>query len=229
MSSAKWRPLCLSLSVITRVTLHSDTHLIVHTNNVITLVASEPNSYGEWQPFNIWTRQVSNNRDNMADWETVSQSPCTTLMAGSLPAVSAVQGTLVGLYFHWSHDPIKNYNCQRIQCKYRYPPIYSQTSNIRHLSRQQTWSFRYSRSIACPRCCNYTFILDLTSGFNRLGKDNCKTRRETFMLWDLVCLILEVWQYIHTSQSHNHDISQYWQGPYPTSHGLSCRRQIQTA
>ena len=37
-------------------------------------------------------------------------------------------------------------------------------------------------------------ILDLTSGFNGLGKDNCKTRRESFKFWDLVWLILEILQ-----------------------------------
>ena len=33
-----------------------------------------------------------------------------------------------------------------------------------------------------------------TPGFIRLGKDNCKTRRETFKFWNFVHLILEVWQ-----------------------------------
>ena len=33
---------------------------------------------------------------------------------------------------------------------------------------------------ACRRCSNYIFILDLTPGFNALGKDNCKMRREIF-------------------------------------------------
>ena len=42
----------------------------------------------------------------------------------------------------------------------------------------------------------YISILDLTPGFNGLSKDNCKTRRETFQLGDLVLLVLEVWQYI---------------------------------
>ena len=37
-----------------------------------------------------------------------------------------------------------------------------------------------SGSIACRRCSNYIFILDLTPSFNGLGKDNRKTRRETF-------------------------------------------------
>ena len=41
-------------------------------------------------------------------------------------------------------------------------------------------SFRYGWSIAYRRCSNYIFILDLTPGFFGLGKDNCKTRRETF-------------------------------------------------
>ena len=39
-------------------------------------------------------------------------------------------------------------------------------------------------------------ILNLTSGFNRLGKDNCKMRQETVKFWDLVCLVLEVWWYL---------------------------------
>ena len=41
---------------------------------------------------------------------------------------------------------------------------------------------------------NTIFVLRWGPGFNGLGKDNCKTRRETF--WDLVWLILEVWRYI---------------------------------
>ena len=38
------------------------------------------------------------------------------------------------------------------------------------------------------------FIVDLTPGFNGLGKDNCKTRPESFKFWNLVQLILEVLQ-----------------------------------
>ena len=64
-----------------------------------------------------------------------------------------------------------------------------------HLGRQCTcWSLRCGWSIACQRCSNYIFILDKTPGFNGLGKDNCNMRRDTFMFWDLVHLILEVWQ-----------------------------------
>ena len=37
------------------------------------------------------------------------------------------------------------------------------------------WSFRCSWSSACQCCSNYIFILNLTPGFNGLGKDTCKT------------------------------------------------------
>ena len=73
---------------------------------------------------------------------------------------------------------------------------YLQISYKSHLCGQvNCWSLRCSWSIACRRCSNYIFILDLTHGFNWLGKDNCKIRRETFKFWDLMFLILEIWQY----------------------------------
>ena len=54
---------------------------------------------------------------------------------------------------------------------------YRKVSNI---SRQQNcWSLRCSWSIVCRRCSNYIFIINLTPGFNGLGKDNGRTRRET--------------------------------------------------
>ena len=60
-------------------------------------------------------------------------------------------------------------------------------------SRQQNcWSLRCSWSIACWSCSNYIFILDLKPGFIGLGKDKCKTRRESFKFWGLVWLILEI-------------------------------------
>ena len=49
---------------------------------------------------------------------------------------------------------------------------------------------------ACRRCSNYIFVLNLTHGFNELGKDNYKMRREAFKFWDLVRLILETSRYI---------------------------------
>ena len=71
---------------------------------------------------------------------------------------------------------------------------YRQVSNIRpHLSRQlNCWSLRCSWSIACRRCSNYIFILDLTPDFKGLAKDDFKTRWESFKFWDLVLLILEI-------------------------------------
>ena len=59
---------------------------------------------------------------------------------------------------------------------------------------------RCSWSIACRRCSNYIFILDLTHGFNRFGKDNCKTTWGTFKFWNLVHLILEAWKYFLSPQ-----------------------------
>ena len=58
-----------------------------------------------------------------------------------------------------------------------------------------------SWSIACRRCSNYIFILDLTPGFNGLDKDNCKPRRETFKFGDLVPLVLEILRYIFNAKS----------------------------
>ena len=70
-------------------------------------------------------------------------------------------------------------------------------SNKLHLSRQwNCCSLRCSCSIACRRCSNYIFILDLTLDFNGLGQDKCKMRWETVKCWDSVRLILEVWLYI---------------------------------
>ena len=58
-----------------------------------------------------------------------------------------------------------------------------------YLSRQLTcWSLRCSWRIACQRCSNYIFILDLTHGFNGLGKDNCMARRKHLSLG--ICCVL---------------------------------------
>ena len=63
-----------------------------------------------------------------------------------------------------------------------------------HTRRQYNcWSLRCSWNIACRRCSNYIFILNLTPGFNRKGEDICKSRRETFKFKDLVPLVLEIW------------------------------------
>ena len=51
---------------------------------------------------------------------------------------------------------------------------------------------RCNWSIDCRRNSNYIFILDLTPGFDVLGKDNCKII--TFKFLNLVWLILEIWR-----------------------------------
>ena len=77
-----------------------------------------------------------------------------------------------------------------------------------HLRQNYCWSLRCSWSIASWHCSNYIFILDLTPGFNGLGKDNCKTRRETFKIWYLVWLILKIcWQSNFNSNSMLHVVS----------------------
>ena len=44
----------------------------------------------------------------------------------------------------------------------------------------------------CRRCSNYIFILDLTPGFNGLGKNNCKTRREWFSSFVIWCVLYKM-------------------------------------
>ena len=51
--------------------------------------------------------------------------------------------------------------------------------------------------MACWRCTNYIFILNLASGFNGLGTDNYKTRRISFKFLDLVRLMLEIVRYVY--------------------------------
>ena len=65
---------------------------------------------------------------------------------------------------------------------------YRQTSNKRcmFVGNKIVWSLRCSWSITCQHCFNYIFILHLTPGFKRLGKENCKTRWETSKFWDLM-------------------------------------------
>ena len=61
-----------------------------------------------------------------------------------------------------------------------------------HLIRKIPLLMTQMWSIACRRCSNYIFILDLTPHFNGLGQNNWKARRETFMFWNLVRIILYI-------------------------------------
>ena len=66
--------------------------------------------------------------------------------------------------------------------------VYLQTSNI-----SRTWTgYKLVNYWYVGHCFNYIFILDLTPGFNGLGKEYYKTRRDTFKFWDFVWFILEV-------------------------------------
>ena len=95
---------------------------------------------------------------------------------------------------------------------------YHQTSNIRRtlIGNTPVVSLRCSWSIACRLCSNYIFILNLTPGCNELGKGKCKTRRETFRVWDLVRFILEVWLYIWFVAARNSLWRKY-------RHACSCK------
>ena len=65
---------------------------------------------------------------------------------------------------------------------------YCQTCNIRQTSIG-------NKLVHHKQCSIYIFILDFIPGFNGLGKDKCKARRETFQFLYFVCLIWEVWKY----------------------------------
>ena len=64
---------------------------------------------------------------------------------------------------------------------------YRQTSKIGH-------------TLVCNKIDNhsiYIFILPLTPGLKRLGRDNCKTTQETLMFWDLTRLLSKVSRFIY--------------------------------
>ena len=60
-----------------------------------------------------------------------------------------------------------------------------QTSKISH-SLVNNIIVDHSDVCACRCCSNYIFILDLTPGFDELGKDSCKTRRSAQKVYELI-------------------------------------------
>ena len=88
--------------------------------------------------------------------------------------------------------------------------MYRQVSNISHTLAGNEIFYHSDVVGASPVDAAPTtfFILVLTPGFNRLGKDKCKTRRESFKFWDLVRLILETLRYMF----NHHNISYQWLG-----------------
>ena len=81
--------------------------------------------------------------------------------------------------------------------------------NLWYKPHLNTSSLSRSWSIACQRCSNCILILDLTHGFNELGKDSCKTRWESFKIWHLVRLILEFTVY-RIIPHRRQDLSMNW-------------------
>ena len=77
-----------------------------------------------------------------------------------------------------------------------YPVFFHFVRKKQVLDGKNPTPLRCCWSIACRRCSNYIFILDLTPGFIGLDNDNCTTRRETFNFGDLVQLILEILRYL---------------------------------
>ena len=115
----------------------------------------------------------------------------------------------LGEYTKWSEEGKKSSMDNSLRNSIAYPSILLLPSSLSyktHLSRQfNCWSLRCSWSIACQRCSNYIFILYLTPGFKRLGKNKCKTRRESFMFWGSVHLILEILRYVEISLKIQHN------------------------
>ena len=73
-----------------------------------------------------------------------------------------------------------------------YHQNYHKTSYIRHTLVANKIGDHLD--IACRRCSNYIFILNLIPGLIGMSKDNCKARQEMFKVLDTVHLILEIWQ-----------------------------------
>ena len=75
--------------------------------------------------------------------------------------------------------------------------IYCQTSNIIHTligNKIVDPSDVVGASPVGAAPTTSSFSIELTPTFIGLGKDNCKTRWERFIFWDLTPLILAIWQ-----------------------------------
>ena len=69
----------------------------------------------------------------------------------------------------------------------KYYPIPSQQVAQMKLNSHYRQTSNISHTLVCNK------IADHSLGFNILHKDKCKAKRETFMFWDYVRLILEIW------------------------------------
>ena len=124
-------------------------------------------------------------------------------------------------YFHEKYLLNESYTNTEKPIKLRGKYDYRQVSNIRRtLVGNKIVNHWCSWSIACQRCSNYIWVIDLTPGFIGLGKDNSKTRRETFKFWDLVCIILKILQY--SQQKHTRFSSVLRLEESSQYHGYRC-------
>ena len=96
-------------------------------------------------------------------------------------------------HVYYSTFLLRKYRLWRVIWSY---PQYCQTSNVRCtlIGNKIVDHSDVVGALPVGAAPKYIFILNLTLGFNGLGKDSCKTRWETFKFWDLMWLILEIWQ-----------------------------------
>ena len=111
------------------------------------------------------------------------------------PNIHIKQWLSTCLSFHYAHNTSFAFTCSFwLKFWLNKIKLLSNCDKSRLSSQWNCWLLRCGWNIACHCCFNYISILNLTPSFNGLGKDNCKTRRETFKFWDLASFILDIWR-----------------------------------
>ena len=132
---------------------------------------------------NLWLRQLPGHQQELWYWLCKIAKPLSSVRTDFNYLIISV------LRNYWKCDSVHIVLVTPLlmHCSYHSLPMSLQcclTSNI-------------SRTLVGSKIVdNSDVILDLTSGFNKLGRDTCKMRREILKCWDLMWLILEVLQYI---------------------------------
>ena len=113
----------------------------------------------------------------------------TSQLMKKLFCYNSITGRQIAANIYTYHHSAALFSCGKLHSN-----NYCQVSNISRtlVGNKNCRSLRSSWSIACRRCSNYIFILNLTPGFIGLAEDNCTTRRETSKFGDLVHLIFEI-------------------------------------
>ena len=116
---------------------------------------------------------------------------------------------------HWIIGKLHNKQRQRVLLSsVRYWKCYGRHATRRYKHGLVTSNLLYKSQLS-RQCSNYIFNLDVTPGLKGLGKDNCKTRRNTFKVWNLMCLILEASAYNVTPlQSQWNSVASYLIFPF---------------